>query len=197
MDLALFDFDGTITDVGTWIPFVRLTATLPRRVIGASALLPVVVAYKLKLIGGATARPIIAMVAFRGRSEAEIRSAGAEYASSQIPATVRRMALDRIRWHQARGDRVIVVSGSLDVYLQPWCAAIGVEVICTELAATSGVLTGRYRHGDCTGRRKTDRLRERVRLSDYETIYAYGDSAEDEELLRVAHRRFLCWREVS
>jgi HAD superfamily hydrolase (TIGR01490 family) len=137
------------------------------------------------------------MVAFRGRSEAEIRSAGCEYAAKELPGTVRRMALDKIRWHQARGDRVIVVSGSLDVYLQPWCAAIGVEVICTELTAKNGVLTGRYRQGDCTGRRKTDRLHERVRLSDYETIYAYGDSAEDTELLSVAHRRFLCWRELS
>jgi phosphoserine phosphatase len=85
----------------------------------------------------------------------------------------------------------------LDAYLKPWCATVGVDLICTELAAKDGVLTGRYRQGDCTGRRKVDRLRERVRLSDYETIYAYGDSAEDKELLSVAHRRFLCWREVS
>jgi len=197
MNLALFDFDGTITRADTWTPFVRLTATSTRTAIGSIALLPVAVAYRLKLMGGATARPIVAMVAFRGRSEAEIRSAGCEYAAKELPGTVRRMALDKIRWHQARGDRVIVVSGSLDVYLQPWCAAIGVEVICTELTAKNGVLTGRYRQGDCTGRRKTDRLHERVRLSDYETIYAYGDSAEDTELLSVAHRRFLCWRELS
>jgi HAD superfamily phosphoserine phosphatase-like hydrolase len=137
------------------------------------------------------------MWAFRGRSEAEIRLAGSRYAASELPGTVRRTALDRIKWHQVRGDRVIVVSGSLDAYLKPWCATVGVDVICTELAAKDGVLTGRYRHGDCTGRRKVDRLLERVRLSDYETIYAYGDSAEDKELLSVAHRQFLCWREVS
>jgi hypothetical protein len=87
VDLALFDFDGTITSAGTWTAFVWRTATLPRKAIGAIALLPVVVAYQLKLIGGATARPIVAMVAFTGRSE----------------------------------------SGSLDVYLQPWCAAIGLR----------------------------------------------------------------------
>jgi HAD superfamily hydrolase (TIGR01490 family) len=197
MNLALFDFDGTITTADTWTPFVRLTASAPRKAAGAIALLPVIVAYKLKLIRGSTARPIVAMLAFRGRSEEEIRLAGFRYAVDELPGTVRSIALDTIRWHQGRGDRVIVVSGSLDAYLQPWCATIGVDVICTELAVKDGVLTGRYKHGDCTGRRKADRLRERVRLADYETIYAYGDSVEDKELLSVAHRRFLCWREIS
>jgi hypothetical protein len=52
MNLALFDFDGTITDADTWTPFVRLTATSTRTAIGSIALLPVAVAYRLKLMGG-------------------------------------------------------------------------------------------------------------------------------------------------
>jgi phosphatidylglycerophosphatase C len=196
MNLALFDFDGTITEGDSWTPFIKRTATFSRRV-GAILLLPVFAGYKLRIIRGETARPIFAMLAFCGRSEAEIQSEGSRYAAEVLPSTIRGASLDRIRWHQAQGDLVLVVSGSLDVYLRPWCSAIGVEVICTELAAKNGVLTGRYRQGDCTGSRKVDRLRERLQLSDYETIYAYGDSSEDDELLSVAHRRFRDWQEIG
>jgi phosphatidylglycerophosphatase C len=45
MNLALFDFDGTITRGDTWTPFLRYSATRPR--IAAAVLLsPLIVAYK-------------------------------------------------------------------------------------------------------------------------------------------------------
>jgi len=57
---------------------------------------------------------------------------------------MRSVALERIAWHTARGDRVVVVSAALDVYLEPWCATMGVDVICTQLEAHGGRVTGRY-----------------------------------------------------
>jgi phosphoserine phosphatase len=92
---------------------------------------------------------------------------------------------------------VVVVSASLDVYLSEWCKEVGVELICTELEARGGILTGRYRHGDCTGKEKARRVRERYDVRAYEVVYAYGDTKEDEAMLALAQRRFFRWREQS
>ena len=67
-----------------------------------------------------------------------------DYAAGVLPGRVRPAALERIEWHRSRGDDVVVVSGSLDVYLKPWCAALGLECICTTLEERDGTLTGKY-----------------------------------------------------
>jgi phosphatidylglycerophosphatase C len=37
--------------------------------------------------------------------------------------------MQRLQWHCARGDRVAVVSGGWDLYLQPWCESQGLELL--------------------------------------------------------------------
>ena len=91
----------------------------------------------------------------------------------------------------------MVVSAALNVYLEPWCKNLGVEVVCTELESVSGTLTGRYRNGDCTGPEKVRRVRERYDPTQFETIFAYGDTYEDVELLNLADRRYFRWREIT
>lgn len=86
-----------------------------------------------------------------------------------MPPLVRRGALDRIEWHKKRGDKVVVVSAALDAYIQPWCEAVGVEAVCTELEIKNDRLTG-YLGGDCCGREKASRVRERYRITDYSDI---------------------------
>lgn len=70
------------------------------------------------------------------------------------------------------------------------------ELICTELESKDGVLTGRYRHGDCTGGEKLRRVRERYDIQKFPVVYAYGDTKEDLEMMSIAHKKFFCWQEV-
>jgi HAD superfamily phosphoserine phosphatase-like hydrolase len=92
---------------------------------------------------------------------------------------------------------VVIVSASLDVYLSPWCADLGLDCICTTLEERNGRLTGGCAGGDCAGPEKARRIRQRFDLGRYETVYAYGDSAEDREMLELAHRKFYRWNEIS
>lgn len=114
-----------------------------------------------------------------------------------LPGVIRNQALERIEWHQRQGDTVVIVSASLDAYLQPWCDSIGVELICTELEERDGRLTGRYRHGDCSGPAKVRSIRERYDVSRYPLVYAYGDTSDDRAMLELAHRKFYRWREIQ
>ena len=197
MNLALFDFDGTITDGDTFSPFLRFAVRPSRIALGGVLAIPCVVAYRLGLISAARARPIVARVGFQGERADAVRAIGRQYAAEVLPRGLRAQALDRIQWHQHQGDTVVVVSASLDVYLAPWCEAMGVQCICTELEDRNGRLTGHYRHGDCSGRAKAQRIREQYDLSQYSVIYAYGDTSEDQEMLDLAHRKFYRWEEVK
>ena len=174
---------------------MRRAAGPLRLVFGTALLAPLIVAYKLGIFPATRLRRAMTWVSLRGQSERTIRAQGERYAAG-LSRWVREEARQRLELHRANGDRIVVVSASLDVYLRPWCEASGFELICTELASREGVLTGGLRGGDCTGREKAERVRARYRLDDYALIYAYGDSAEDEALLALAHRPHYRWREL-
>jgi phosphatidylglycerophosphatase C len=197
MNLALFDFDGTITTSDTFTPFIRLAATPGRMLAGSVLLGPLALGYRLGAVSASRARPAVARVAFRGASAADVRCLGRKYAADVLPGTLRQRALERVARHQEQGDDVVVVSASLDVYLRPWCESRGLGCICTELEELNGRLTGRYRHGDCSGAEKVRQIRERYALERYAQVYAYGDTSEDREMLALAHRRYYRWQEIA
>ena len=123
-----------------------------------------------------------------------MRDIGCRYASEIRPRTVRPRALEQIAWHKGNGDTGVVVSGSLAVYVQPWCESAGIDCIATELEERRGLLSGRYLGGECTGAEKAARIRRRYNLGQYREIYAYGDTAEDREMLALANRRYYRWK---
>jgi phosphatidylglycerophosphatase C len=197
MNLALFDFDGTITFGDTFTPFLHFAVEPRRLTLGKLVLAPVIAAYKLGFIPASTGRASAAAVGFRGRSEAGLREAGAKYARDVLPNVIRPEALERIHWHKEQGDVVVVVSASLDVYLEPWCFEHQLDVICTQLEVTSGTLTGKYCEGDCTGKEKSRRILTEYDLRDYPLVYSYGDTAEDQEMLNLATKKYFQWREID
>jgi phosphatidylglycerophosphatase C len=197
MNLALFDFDGTVTSSDTWTPFLRFAVRPGRMLTGQLILSPVVVGYRLGMLSASRGREIAARVGFQGEEASAVRQLGVEYATTVLPGTLRQSALERIEWHKVQGDDVVVVSASLDVYLGPWCEKRGVDYICTTLEERCGRLTGRYVQGDCSGAEKVRRILQRYQLTGYGLVYAYGDSAEDREMLELAHKKYYRWREIS
>lgn len=194
MDLALFDFDGTITDRETMPDFMR-AAVRPRRLaIGKVLFLPLVVGYKLGLVPGSLVRNAICRFGFRGVPVTELEAHGARFAEEFLPGTLRPEALERIAWHKVRGDKVVVVSGGLDVYLRHWAQAHGLELICSSLEQRNGRFTGRYQGSQCVRAEKARLVRERYSPSEFSRIYAYGDTPEDHELLAMANEAYYRWQ---
>ena len=196
MNIAFFDFDGTITAADSFLPFIRLAANRQRVVAGTLCLSPMIAGYRLGWVPATRMRASVAWFAFRGRRQSELSALGERYALQVSAARLRAVANERIAWHQAQGDTVVVVSASLDCYLAPWCRARGLGLICTELETRAGVCTGRYRNGDCSGPEKARRILERWQLSRYGQVFAYGDTSEDSAMLGLAHRRYLRWQEL-
>jgi phosphatidylglycerophosphatase C len=195
MDLALFDFDGTITTGDTFRPFVSLAGGRTRLALGTALLGPMIIGYELGWVRASRMRAAAAYFCFRGRREQEMRELGARYAKT-LPQRFRPEALARIRWHEQRGDTIVVVSASLRLYLEPLCKELQLDLICTELEQHGDILTGRYHGADCTGPEKARRVRAKFDFSRFATVYAYGDTLEDAELLDLATRRYFRFREL-
>lgn len=194
--LALFDFDGTITHQEMFTPFVRY-AVLPHQANrGKYLLAPYIILFRLGLISNTRMRQIVAKKVFRNRLVTEISDAGLRF-SARLPDVVRPEMLERIKWHKTQGDTVVVVSASLDMYLKPWCDGQQIDLVCTQLEVAGDRLTGRYLDGDCSGPGKVRKLLERYDLKDFSRIYAYGDTEEDRALLNIAHKRYYQGKEIS
>ena len=136
VNLALFDFDGTITSSDTWTPFIRMAVRPSRLRMGVVVLIPVMVGYRLGMISSSRGRRVTARVAFTGEPADCVRQHGERYASSVLPGTLQVRGLERLEWHRSQGDHIVVVSASLDAYLIPWCRERQLECICTRLRGT-------------------------------------------------------------
>lgn len=167
-----------------------------RLIFGQLLLAPWVLGYKLGWVSGVRIRKKLVQFAYGGVRVETLVAAGARFANDYLPKALRAEAMARIAWHQDQGHRVVVVSGGLDCYLAPWCETQGLELICSALQHEQGVLTGRYLGLQCVRDEKARRVRERFDLTSFEQIYAYGDTPEDEDLLKLATRRYYRWREL-
>lgn len=196
VNLALFDFDGTISDRELFGAFVASAVPQARLRRGRWRFAPSVLGYKLGLVSGSAIRARVVDYGFRGLDAAGVEQAGRRFADEVLPASIRPEALQRIAWHREQGDTVVVVSGAFDVYLRHWCERHGLDLICSQLDVEDGVLTGRYRGAQCVGKEKPRLVRERYDLSRYAQIYAYGDTREDLDMLALAHRRWYHWQEM-
>jgi len=172
MNLALFDFDGTITTEDTFSRFLRHAASPPRLALGRALLAPLVLGYRAGWVSMRTMRASAAWVALCGTDEASVRALGERYARDVLPGLVRPEARERLDWHRAQGDEIVVVSASIDPYLEPWCRAQGLQLICNRVHAIDGRLTGRMREPDCGGEEKSRRVRARYDVAGYPLGYA-------------------------
>jgi len=189
LELALFDFDHTVTTCDTYGRFLRRVATPEQLAQAWWKVGPWLLAYRLKLISAARIRARVTRLAFSNRHSEDIATQAAGYARDVLPGVVRPQMLEQIRWHLQQRHTVVIVSGSLDLYLRPWCESLGLGLICNRLESHDGRLTGRYADGDC-GPRKVEHIRQRYDLSRFQRIHAYGDSREDRPMLALAHDRW-------
>lgn len=190
MNLALFDFDGTITSKDTLFDFIKFCTGNVKFTYGFSVLFPVMVLYKLKIIPSQKMKEIVLSFFFKGTSESKFKDIAKEYSLTKIDVIVKEKALERLKFHKTNDDKIIVVSASIDCWLQPWCDKNGLELIATKLEFKDGVFTGKFATKNCKGKEKVNRIKKKYNLAEFDKIYAYGDSQGDKEMLAIADESF-------
>ncbi|ESK40581.1 HAD hydrolase, family IB [Acinetobacter nectaris CIP 110549] len=196
MNLALFDFDETITSRDTFGPFLKSTANRTKQYLTILKLSPYFIGFKLKYISDKRFRTKLCYTAFKDYPQSTLTHIADSFAHEYLNTVILPHALNRIQWHLSQGDRVVVVSSSLDIYLKPWCKQYSLDLICNELECINSRYTGKLVGGDCGGIDKAIRIQNKYNLSDYQTIYAYGDSPNDLAMLELADIKFYQWRRL-
>lgn len=191
--VAAFDFDGTMTRGDTLLPFLRSVAGDVRFAGGMMQLSPVLLRFAFGRLRNDIAKEAFLTHFLSGMSVKELRARGANFATRKLPAMVRETALRKLDWHKSRGDRCVLISASLDCYLDTWATRTGFDdVLCSSLETDDlGLATGRLLGRNCFGPEKVNRLRALLGESWERTeLYAYGDSRGDRELLAAAKHPF-------
>ena len=186
--LFAFDFDGTLTTRDTLIAFIRYTCGTPRFLFGFLLHAPLLVLMKLRLYSNGKAKQRLFSWFFRGMPlqtfDALCQSFALSHRHLLRPETVR-----LLQQALSEGSEVLVVSASIDNWVQPFFPAV--TVLGTQIEVIDGRLSGRFLTPNCYGQEKVRRIlalhpdRSAYRLT------AYGDSRGDRELLAFADEAHL------
>ncbi len=187
--IAFFDFDGTITTRDTLFEIIRFQKGPLAFYAGMTLLFPLLVMFKLKLIANQRIKEIVLKFFFNNMPVETFQKQCDEFCAKRLPALLRPKALNAIAWHQAEGHKVYIVTASAENWVAPWSETIGVHCLGSRLEVKDGRVTGLLTGRNCNGDEKVCRIREAVHLTTFETVYAYGDSSGDREMLALAQHR--------
>jgi len=198
--VVFFDFDGTLTRSDSLIPFLRQVRGA-RFALDLLAASPWLGAYALRLMQNDHAKEALLGQALAGISLGDLREQGLIFAAERIPSMVRPDTMSRLREHQERGHLCVLVSASLDVYLEPWCQKNGFDFCLTSSLATDedGRASGKLMGANCFGEEKVRRIKNLLEnlgtMPPY--VYAYGDSKGDIPMLNLANEGFFVRRDIQ
>ncbi|WP_394952337.1 HAD family hydrolase [uncultured Helicobacter sp.] len=188
-NIAFFDFDGTITKKDSLFVFVKFAVGKWRFYRGLGARFWILLGYVFGLCSNTYAKEALMRYFFRGYSAQEFALLCANFQTTLCGLT-KIQAMEKIAWHKDRGDVVVVVSATFEEYLKPFCQNLGLECLATRLEVVDGTLSGKFATPNCYGEQKVVRIKAHYDLSQYQEIYAYGDSKGDYQMLALATQRF-------
>lgn len=186
MKLALFDFDGTISDKDSFLLFMK-KASLVRFYFACSRYFPQILLYLGKKYPDYKLKEAFLTTLFKGRQFESLKEFGHGFADDILPSIIRPGAQKAIDEYLSAGDRVVVVTASPRIFLEPWCKKQGIEILGTELDVDRfGKVTGKIDGLNCHGQEKVRRIKSVYSLDEYEQIDAYGDTSGDLPMLSLA-----------
>lgn len=156
--IAVFDFDHTLTNRDSLIPFLFYCQGLWKTSYHLAALSPTFIKFLLGNLSRQATKEKIITRFIGGWKFADVQAWGEKYAKKELDHYLKAEAMQRLAWHQAQGHRCLLVSASLEFYLKPWAKRHGFEEVlasCLELTSTSHV-TGRLEGLNCWGLEKSD-----------------------------------------
>jgi phosphatidylglycerophosphatase C len=191
--IAFLDFDGTLTTKDTLLEFIKYSR-LSR---GGSNLYfyfgfllnsPWLIAYRLKIISNQTAKERILRFFFGGMPLEIFETLCKGFAADILPGLIRSKAPAELQKLRDLGTRLVIVSASPENWIRAWATQMDADLISTRLSTRPQPLrlTGKIEGANCHGEEKVRRINSAYSLSDYDEVYAYGDTHGDRPMLALA-----------
>lgn len=187
--VVAFDFDGTITRKDTFVAFIKFAKGKTAFYKGLLRYSPLLLAYKLRLYPNWKIKQKIISYFFKGMHLDGFVELGQTFVKV-IHTLVRPETIAAIRNYQLQGATIYVISASIENWVEPWCRYMGINhTIATRLETdANGLITGCLLTNNCYGQEKVVRLLEKEPDRETYTLYVYGDSRGDRELMALSDK---------
>lgn len=178
-----FDFDGTLTTKDTLIEFIRYAKGSMALGLGFMRYAHLLVLMKIGLYPNYKAKQKVFSHFFKDTTLDDFNALCQAFAASSSHL-LRPNAIEAINHAIKEGSEVLIVSASIDNWVQPFFPQV--KVVGTQIEVIDGKLTGRFLSKNCYGQEKVNRILSLYpNRQDYH-LTAYGDSRGDKEMLAFA-----------
>lgn len=184
--LALFDFDGTISNKDSFVAFMKFTHGKPVFALRMAMGFLTFFGWKIGLVKSHYTKVKALRSFYKGWTEERMTDARKRFTQEVIPTILFPKALEKINWHKQQKHRIVVVTASCDAWLGDWVQEMNLEILCTEMELENGIYTGELAKPNCRGKEKVNRVKQLLNLEDYTEVYAYGNDHGDNQLLAIA-----------
>ena len=182
-----FDFDGTLTTKDTLIEFIRYAKGSMALGLGFLRYAHLLVLMKLGLYPNYKAKQKVFAHFFKDTTLDDFNALCKAFAASSSHL-LRPNAIEAINHAIKEGSEVLIVSASIDNWVQPFFPQE--KVVGTQIEVIDGKLTGRFLSKNCYGQEKVNRILSLYpNRQDYH-LTAYGDSRGDKEMLAFADESY-------
>ena len=181
--IVAFDFDGTLTTKDTLIEFIRYACGTGAFVKGFLRYAHLLVLMKLGLYPNWKAKQKVFAYFFEGMKIEEFDGLCQRFAKDN-QHLLRPKGIEAIQQALDKGAEVLIVSASIDNWVQPFFAEV--KVLGTQVEVIDGKLSGRFLTKNCYGPEKVNRILALYPNRSEYHLTAYGDSRGDKELLAFA-----------
>ncbi len=184
--IAFFDFDGTITTSDTMLELIKFSKGKQSYFLGMIKLSPYLIAMKSGLISKQRAKEKMLAYFFGGMPADKFNEICYRFMVSKLPELIRPDALKRIKEHLSNEHEVTIVTASAESWISKWCNDNKINFLSTKLDIKNNKITGKLDGPNCNDEEKVNRIKSNYNLSDYSSIYCYGDTKADKPMLRLA-----------
>ena len=182
-----FDFDGTLTTKDTLLEFIRYAKGTLAFGLGFLRYTHLLVLMKLGLYPNWKAKQKVFAHFFKDTTLDDFDAICQEFTASSRHL-LRPKGIEAINQALKEGSEVLIVSASIDNWVQPFFPQV--KVLGTQIEVVDGKLTGRFLTKNCYGEEKVNRLKAIYpNRQDYH-LTAFGDSNGDKELLAFADESY-------
>ena len=192
--LVFFDLDETITRHDTLLPYAWgfMLRYTPWRIPLLLGVLPSVIGYILRFWDESGVKQSFIRCALGGSRRTTIDAWTARFVPRLIAQSVFADALKQLAKHRDRGDYLVLMSASTDLYVPAIARALGFnETICTGVRWDGEKLNGSLTTPNRKGAEKARCFTALVERRAGHTTVAYGNSFADLPHLRLANHGVL------
>ncbi len=177
--IAFFDLDGTITFKDTFIDFIIFVRGKGTFYKGLFYLSPLIFLFFIRIYPNYKLKEKFFKKFLASLNYKDLTEAGANYSQNRLPNIIYNDALERIKWHQNKNHRIVILTASSSIWLSKWCEKYNLELIATNFEIENEKYTGQILGLNCYGAEKLRIVNMILSQNYYEETFGYGNTKSD------------------